>query len=808
MKGMNRVKRGRGFRGVLNYVFGRDSEHKNAPGVLVGGNLSGHDPRTLAQEFGVTRNLRPDIAKSVWHNSLRLPAGESLTNDEWVKIADDYMRKMGFTELHPRCYVLHNDKEGQHVHIVASRIALDGSLYLGKNENLASTRIIQQLEIEHELTITKGPEYENGKIKMPEAKNPSKHEIEKAIRTGVKPPRLVLRELIDQATRKPKTAPEFVKYLENLGVIVVPNVVSTGRLNGFSFHLDGVSFKGSSLGDSYKWASLVKVVDYEQVRDSESLADVQRIARNRLAELERDAGNAAGTADIASSDIRPDSGQLVPAGPDGGGPGQGPGHAESDHGSSDPRSGGLNKNADVRPGTRQSAEVGGDGAHPAPESQRSKPCAEGLDGRSEGVENKKGRDAGADQQADAPVLGGHWDQRSIVPGLGVDGAGEVPLMAWNTRFKQASAAKRRAKEQPGDMERQAEYRQLVEAAHMADLPSYMESIGLDVKRDGVKDWAIDDQYRITRNPDNHFVWCSWDSARGGDSIAFCMEELGSTFQQALADLSGVRLVTVTKPFRDISRFPGSPPIAHDPNLVRQYLQDRGISPMTIRSAENSFIRLVDYQGTPAVAFCGLDQNRRLRSMTVRLVRPIQSWDGQKEITKIDVRHSDKSYPAIYRGGDPILPSDRSLWIVEGGTDGLAVLDWYRAAKIAAPGIIVSGGGGVRAFLDQPHVQSLVGAASTVYVALEREKSQETQIRTDADHQRQIQKIQGLGMGCEVVAWRPPVGSKDIAAAWKAGVLPDAHDPLAHMRQGGGGGSGSAPMPRPASPTSTSTFGPE
>ncbi len=137
-------------------------------------------------------------------------------------------------------------------------------------------------------------------------------------------------------------------------------------------------------------------------------------------------------------------------------------------------------------------------------------------------------------------------------------------------------------------------------------------------------------------------------------------------------------------------------------------------------------------------------------------------------------------------------------------DGLAVLDWYRVAKIAAPCVIVSGGAGVRAFLDRPHVQARLSAAATVYVALEREKTQEAQIRTDASHQRQIQKLQGLGCG-EIVAWRPPIGAKDVAGAWKAGVLPDAHDPIAHMRPGCGGGGESALMSASAP---TSTFSPE
>ena len=799
MKGMNRVKRGRGFRGVLNYIFGRDAEHKTSPGVLLGGNMSGHDPQSLAQEFGVTRQLRPDIAKPVWHNSLRLPAAESLSHDEWIKIADAYMEKMGFGPLHPRCYVLHDDKEGQHIHIAASRIALDGSLYLGKNENLASTRIIQQLEIEHGLTITKGPEYENGKIKMPKVKNPSKSELEMGLRLEVKPPRLVLQGWLDAAIQKPKTVIQFVQFLEGKGVYVTPNLAETGRLNGFAFALDDVKFKGSSLGDGYKWARLSEVVSYDQNRDFEELAKRKPVVGN-------DGRNSGSLGSVAGKNGRPDSAGAGASGP----AGQDAGPAPIDHPAVDRSGDQADAEADRWVSPRPSTAVSADGAGAASEVAGRRSVGERLEEQGRRVVDAGRGAEGAVRESTKSTEA--VDDVNYRAGRNPDRdshemAGDV--MAWNSRFKQASARKHgKSPNERQDVDRKAEFERLRETAHMADLVVYMQTAGLDVKKDGVKDWVIDGQYRITRKPDNHYVWCSWDQSRGGDAIDFCTDELGSSFQQALADLGGGRFSPVTKPhgISHVDRFPTSPPVSRDPDAVLKYLEGRGISRSTIRHAQGAgFLRFVDYAGTPGVAFCGYDSAHHLRSMAVRLLRPVRSWDGQKEITKIDVKHSDKSYPAIYRGGDPILPSDRSLWIVEGGTDGLAALDWYRAAKIAAPGIIVSGGDGVRAFLDRPHVQSLLKNAATIYVALEREKDQETQIRTDAAHQRQIQKIQGLGLGCEFVAWRPPVGSKDVADAWKAGALPDAHDPLAHMRQGGGGGS--APMPTSA-PTSTSTFGPE
>ncbi len=81
MKGMRKISRGNGFRGALDYVF--DREGGKEKGRLIGGNLSGATPKELAGEFGVVRRLRPGVKKPVWHNSLRLPAGETINDQRW-----------------------------------------------------------------------------------------------------------------------------------------------------------------------------------------------------------------------------------------------------------------------------------------------------------------------------------------------------------------------------------------------------------------------------------------------------------------------------------------------------------------------------------------------------------------------------------------------------------------------------------------------------------------------------------------------------------------------------------------------------
>lgn len=150
MKGMQKIRRGKSFAGIVLYALKPGSHHKKDP-IVIGGNITivGNAAKDLIAEFDSTKQLRPDVQKAVWHNSLRLPKNEALTNSEWANIADDYMTRMGFSETHLRCYILHDDEDGQHIHIIASRIELSsGKLYLGKNENLISTRIIQDQFIE------------------------------------------------------------------------------------------------------------------------------------------------------------------------------------------------------------------------------------------------------------------------------------------------------------------------------------------------------------------------------------------------------------------------------------------------------------------------------------------------------------------------------------------------------------------------------------------------------------------------------------------------------------------------------------
>lgn len=260
-----KVVRGKGFKGVLDYVLDTGDVKGKEP-EIVGGNMRGLTPNKLAREFGKTRELRPEIKRPVWHCSLSLPSKEWLTAEKWKKIADDFMVKMGFKD-NAFTVIRHKDTDHDHVHIVASRINQTGEIWYGRFEAKTAIKATHALEKEHGLTLTKELPKER-----PEVAPLTSNEIFQALRTGEEPPKQRLQRLLDAALKTPKTSVELAELLTLAGVEVRVNLAKTGKMNGYSFDLGGVHFKASDLGKAYGWAGLQKKgIDYDEARDRAQL---------------------------------------------------------------------------------------------------------------------------------------------------------------------------------------------------------------------------------------------------------------------------------------------------------------------------------------------------------------------------------------------------------------------------------------------------------------------------------------------------------------------------------------------------------
>lgn len=131
----------------------------------------------------------------MFHAFLSLPKNEHLTDQQWEEIAKDYLKEMNIDiDKHQYIYVRHNDTEQDHIHIVANRIGLDGSVWHGQHSAFNTIAACERLEVKHSLTITQSLKGQKSDVSAP-----TKAEIEQALRTGEKPVRLVLQNALQAA---------------------------------------------------------------------------------------------------------------------------------------------------------------------------------------------------------------------------------------------------------------------------------------------------------------------------------------------------------------------------------------------------------------------------------------------------------------------------------------------------------------------------------------------------------------------------------------------------------------------------------
>lgn len=274
------IKKGSQFRGVVAYVFAPN--HKPE---AIGGSLSGRDPRTVAREFAEIHRLRPEVEKPVLHVSLSFDPGtvgrvgdRRLTDSEMLGIAREYLRRMGYDPAKtPWVAVRHNDQPHQHVHLVVSRIGIDGSLVREQHRDfLKNKEVCRSLERDFNLrTVVM--------TRDPGRRPPTRGEDRAQRERGIVSQKAKLHDAVLEAVKGRPSVGEFVAKLRRQEVEVQFNRASTGHVSGISFRLGHVAVRGSQLGRNFSWAGLQKIhgLDYDRVRDLGVVASGQGVRLRR-----------------------------------------------------------------------------------------------------------------------------------------------------------------------------------------------------------------------------------------------------------------------------------------------------------------------------------------------------------------------------------------------------------------------------------------------------------------------------------------------------------------------------------------------
>lgn len=253
---IGKITIGKDFYGVLAY---NEKKVNEGVGYVIDSNIGHSTTVNMTEEFNLIRELRPGLGNAVFHVSLNLSHSDQLDDMQFASFGCDYLMKMGFDNNQFIMY-RHTDTKHEHIHIVANRVRYSGRITSDSNIKRRSREVLNDLERKYGLTRILG---------KTSAKKPLTHkEIEKTLRTGNVPIKLVLQKEVDSVILRATDTTEFIKLLQEQNISPKFNVSkTTGRVSGISFDYHDIVYKGSTLGKKFSWNSITRQIDYEQDRD-------------------------------------------------------------------------------------------------------------------------------------------------------------------------------------------------------------------------------------------------------------------------------------------------------------------------------------------------------------------------------------------------------------------------------------------------------------------------------------------------------------------------------------------------------------
>ena len=233
-----KIIKGADFGGVINYML---SKQEGKAMVLASNNIGFTDQNLCVHEFVLQASMRPNVQKPVCHTILSFSANDAdqLTDDVMIKIANEYLEKMGYGDTQS-LIVRHSDRQHPHLHICINRIGNNGKTISDRNEKYRSTKICRELTERYGLTIGEG-----------------KQEVNRSRLRGEDKLRYKIFDTIKAVLPQSQTWKDFVAELEQQGITTrFKTKGNTNVVQGIIFEKDGCSFSGSKIDRSCSFSRL------------------------------------------------------------------------------------------------------------------------------------------------------------------------------------------------------------------------------------------------------------------------------------------------------------------------------------------------------------------------------------------------------------------------------------------------------------------------------------------------------------------------------------------------------------------------
>ena len=233
-----KIIKGTNFSGVVSYML---SKREGQVKVLQANGVRSSLPNDIAHDFNLQASMHPSVQKPVCHTILSFSAHDSerLTDATMVKIANEYLHKMGYGDTQS-LIVRHSDRQHPHLHICINRIGNNGKTISDHNEKYRSMKICRELTERYGLTIGEG-----------------KQEVNRSRLRGEDKLRYEIFDAIKSILPQSQTWKDFVAGLEQQGITTrFKTKGNTDVVQGIIFEKDGYSFKGSKIDRSCSFSRL------------------------------------------------------------------------------------------------------------------------------------------------------------------------------------------------------------------------------------------------------------------------------------------------------------------------------------------------------------------------------------------------------------------------------------------------------------------------------------------------------------------------------------------------------------------------
>ncbi|TPE43326.1 relaxase/mobilization nuclease domain-containing protein [Pontibacter mangrovi] len=252
---IGKVMIGKSFSGCVRYVV-----QKPEAVLLDAEGIRTETASAMVADFNLQRQLRPELEKAVGHIALSWSTQDAakLTPAIMAARAKEYMEKMQIKDTQ-YLIVQHWDKQHPHLHIVYNRVDYESKTISDKFQHRRNAKVCRELTQKHGYYLAPG----KGQVNRQRLKGADKVKYE-------------LHDAVKEALGRARSWQELERLLTAKSIRIDYKCRrGTDEVQGVSFHMGELSFKGSAVDRSLSYGNITRRLEQNR-QQSQQVAPAPR----------------------------------------------------------------------------------------------------------------------------------------------------------------------------------------------------------------------------------------------------------------------------------------------------------------------------------------------------------------------------------------------------------------------------------------------------------------------------------------------------------------------------------------------------